>query len=575
MVEPDQLPPADGTRYQLAAEEELRLEVPFQKQRTCVLTLQHGSCELWGMELTLRKPHVLTEGGLKIALFSWHGCVIDVDCQGVDIAYTTDETSCNVAFVNTHAQLEALRDQAAAAIASAKNGTTNNSTKNANATTTTNDTGNGSTNNPICDGPRVLVCGPAECGKSTLCKILTAYACKLGRTPILVDLDPQDSGLISVPGTLGACPMSLNSMSIDSYATGTGVVPPGTASPLLFWHGQDPQTLNQSSSSTSSSSKTIQTGSGSGGSSGVKALPLSPELFRTQVQRLAQKIDQRLSSGDDLARTSGLIVNTNGWIENEGFDLLVFAIRTLRIHVVLVLGHDRLYSMLKSTLSKPDENEQQQQASSAPKNQAPATKVIKLPRSGGVVSRGTDYIRRLRNRSIKQYFYGSLIERPNTSTSNTESSASPSTRVPQLTPFLVQLPIDQVTIYKFSSVRLSASLLPVAAAQTSEAIQLVPVIQNGKVGDFGGGIGIGGGGGDADDEERTKQQLLHHMLAVCHRSSVQAYEASGQASDLYLSGVAGFCTIERIVLDKLHLLSPCAGSLPSNVLLMGNIMWME
>ena len=564
----DQLPPLESgaTRHELAAEEELRLEVPFQKQGTCILTLQQGSCELWGLELTLRKPHVLTEGGFKIALFTWHGCVVDVDCTGgsVDIAYTTDETSCNVAFVNTHAQLEALRDQAAAAIASNKQ--TNNGVTSHTADTNINNSYSAESGH----GPRVLICGPTECGKSTLCKILTAYACKLGRTPVLVDLDPHDASLISVPGTLGACPMSFQSMSVDSFATGTGVVPPGTASPLLLWHGQDPQRSSASSAKkTGSASSGGGTGgasvSGGGGSSsggGGKTLPLSPELFRAQVGQLSERIDQRLASGDDVARASGLIVNTNGWIEDEGFELLLYSIRTLRIDVVLVLGHDRLYSMLKSTLapkSQPPDNQQQQQ---------PSPKVIKLPRSGGVVSRSADYVRRLRNRSIKQYFYGALMERPKLSNTgaNTESTGpSPSSRVPQLTPCLLQIPLDEVTIYKFSSVRLSASLLPVAAAQTSEAIQLVPVVQNGKFDQ----------GETTEDEERAKQSLHHHLLAVCHRSAVQAYEASGKASDLYLSGVAGFCTIERIVLDKMHLFSPCSGKLPSNVLLMGNVMWME
>lgn len=38
-------------------------------------------------------------------------------------------------------------------------------------------------------GPRVLVVGPADSGKSSLCAILTAYAVRVGRAPVFVDLD--------------------------------------------------------------------------------------------------------------------------------------------------------------------------------------------------------------------------------------------------------------------------------------------------------------------------------------------------------------------------------------------------
>jgi ATPase subunit of ABC transporter with duplicated ATPase domains len=38
-------------------------------------------------------------------------------------------------------------------------------------------------------GPRVLVVGPTDVGKSTLCRLLVNYAVRSGHTPLLVDLD--------------------------------------------------------------------------------------------------------------------------------------------------------------------------------------------------------------------------------------------------------------------------------------------------------------------------------------------------------------------------------------------------
>lgn len=66
----------------------------------------------------------------------------------LEISYTSEETVANVAFVNTHAQLEAMRDEA---LMDATNGKDES------------------------DGPRVLVVGPADCGKTSLVKVLTNY----------------------------------------------------------------------------------------------------------------------------------------------------------------------------------------------------------------------------------------------------------------------------------------------------------------------------------------------------------------------------------------------------------------
>ena len=36
---------------------------------------------------------------------------------------------------------------------------------------------------------QVMVAGPVDVGKSTLCKLLSNYAVRLGRRPVFVDLD--------------------------------------------------------------------------------------------------------------------------------------------------------------------------------------------------------------------------------------------------------------------------------------------------------------------------------------------------------------------------------------------------
>ena len=83
---------------------------------------------------------------------------------------------------------------------------------------------------------------------------------------------------------------------------------------------------------------------------------------------MATRINERLSRDID-AQSSGIIVNTCGWIDAEGYDLLLHAIKAFSIDIVLVMNHDKLYSNLVTSLDSS------------------VTTTVKLPRSGGVVQR--------------------------------------------------------------------------------------------------------------------------------------------------------------------------------------------
>ena len=45
-----------------------------------------------------------------------------------------------------------------------------------------------------------------------------------------------------------------------------------------------------------------------------------------------------------------MVVNTMGWVDGLGYELLLHAVAALRADVVLVVGQDRLYSQLSSEL---------------------------------------------------------------------------------------------------------------------------------------------------------------------------------------------------------------------------------
>ncbi len=77
------------------------------------------------------------------------------------------------------------------------------------------------------DGPRVLVVGPENAGKTSLVKLLTAYATRCGRQPIAVNLDTKES-MLSIPGSISATTFT----SIIDVEEGWGSSPTNGPTPV-------------------------------------------------------------------------------------------------------------------------------------------------------------------------------------------------------------------------------------------------------------------------------------------------------------------------------------------------------
>lgn len=60
----------------------------------------------------------------------------------------------------------------------------------------------------IVQGPRVIVVGPTDSGKSTLSRMLLSWAAKQGSKPTFVDLD-IGQGSITIPGCIAATPIEM------------------------------------------------------------------------------------------------------------------------------------------------------------------------------------------------------------------------------------------------------------------------------------------------------------------------------------------------------------------------------
>ena len=252
------------------------------------------------------------------------------------------------------------------------------------------------------EGPRVLVVGPSNAGKTTLVKLLTAYAVKMGRQPMVVNTDSTEP-LLSIPGTLTATPFA----SMIDVEQGWGSSPTSTASPvpvklpLCYYYG----------------------------------LP-SPEdctkLFKPLLTRLGLAATSRMAD-DPAVRKTGMIIDTPGIISQGkgGYDLIShivsefsggssrhmcdsLLIRT--VNTILVLGSERLHS------------EMGRRFANYTNSTGESIILVKLDKSGGCVDRDDSYMHQSREASIKEYFFG-----------DSKSTLSPHAQ---------QINFDEVTVYK-------------------------------------------------------------------------------------------------------------------------------
>uniref|UniRef100_A0A673IQ63 Polyribonucleotide 5'-hydroxyl-kinase Clp1-like n=1 Tax=Sinocyclocheilus rhinocerous TaxID=307959 RepID=A0A673IQ63_9TELE len=191
----------------------------------------------------------------------------------------------------------------------------------------------------------VMVVGPTDVGKSTVCRVLLNYAVRLGRRPTLVELDVGQSS-VSVPGTMSALCIERPADVEEGFSV---------QAPLVFHFGSTTPGTN------------------------IK-------LYNKLTSSLAEVFSQRCEV-NRRASVGGCIINTCGWVKGSGYQALVHCASAFQVDVVLVLDQERLYNELKRDLPH-------------------FVRVVLLPKSGGVVERSKDCRRETRDEKIREYFYG-------------------------------------------------------------------------------------------------------------------------------------------------------------------------
>ncbi|KAK9420163.1 putative Polynucleotide 5'-hydroxyl-kinase GRC3 [Seiridium unicorne] len=314
---------------------EYRFEVPFSSSLNIRLT--SGLAEKDGTELA---PGVTyTFKGTKSKINTWQGCELDVSSEnaGPYDAYisqlTADETPL-VSYLNLHMKLEGLRATAAA-------------NKSSDAM-----------------GPRVLVVGPSNSGKTSLARMLTGWASRMGRQPVVVNTDPTQ-GMLSLPGTLSAAVFA-TLMDITTEWGGTPSSGPAgipVKLPLAYYYGLEQPEGNM-------------------------------KLFKSLLSRLAAASTARLSEDPDV-RSSGMVIDSTAVDTSKpNYDILAHIASEFSVNIIISLGSEQVSGELsryflghKTTLGED-------------------IAVIGLDKSGGVVERDSSFMQQVRERVIKEYFFG-------------------------------------------------------------------------------------------------------------------------------------------------------------------------
>ncbi|ESO00095.1 hypothetical protein HELRODRAFT_101326 [Helobdella robusta] len=294
--------------YTLLPEYELRFEVD-KAAGSITIELVSGTAEFFGSELVKKKIYKFSVGA-KGAIFTYEGCELCV-CGEANEVYTANSPMMMM-YANLHAGLDQMRKKA---------------------------------EESMNRGPRVLIVGPTDVGKSTLCKILVNYAARLGWTPILVDLDVGQNE-ISIPGTVGALCITRPADIQNGY---------DLDNPLVFHFGHKAPSENTS-------------------------------YYNSLVSVMAEAVNYR-SEFNNHCNISGVIINTCGWVKGSGYDCLKHAASAFEIEILVVMDHELLYTKFQKDI--PD-----------------FVKIVMLPKSGGVVERSQNFRTNKRYTKIKNYFYG-------------------------------------------------------------------------------------------------------------------------------------------------------------------------
>ncbi|CEF65989.1 Polyribonucleotide 5'-hydroxyl-kinase Clp1 [Strongyloides ratti] len=336
--------------YKLASDNELRFVVGPEE---VTVELLDGRAELFGTELIRNKRYTFPPGRV-IAIYAYDFATIEL-VGGDESTYVSDNTPMR-SYLQIHTYLEKQREKAYQNLKSKRQKLGKQKR-----------------------GPRLLIAGSMDVGKSTIARILCNYAVRSCRTPIYVDID-VGQGSISVPGTVGALFLEKTADVITGY---------DTKSSLTLHYGYSTPSANF-------------------------------DLYLSCLKTLADYVHKKSMSTDEI-NASGIIINTCGWVDKQGYESLTKAAEEFEVDTVVIIEHERLYHSLKKDLPS-------------------LVTVHKVSKSSGIEPRTRDMRAAARTNAIHNYFYGDYTHK--------------------LCPHSFPLTFDSVIVAKIGAEALPDSCLP-------------------------------------------------------------------------------------------------------------------
>lgn len=328
---------------------EWRFEIPFKQ--ILVLKVTEGIGEIFGTELPVNVEIQLT--GVKYALYAPlpEGCKIEyylkvnkenitTSSESSEISEYISEDNSMKQYINLHFALEAKRQEIS----------------DYNLVNSSSDASK--------PGPRVLVIGGQFSGKTSLCKILSSYAFKMDRTPVLVNLNPRD-GVFSLPGSVTATPISDN-FDLEA-AGGYGGT---TTSGSTYHNPKQPLVKNY----------------------GFENINSNFDYYKHQISKLGLVLMSRMEEDIDV-KNSGIIVDTPP-LSIKDISLIENIVADFEIDHIVIMGNEKLLIDLTRKFNHKVASQQ--------------LNLIKVPKSEGAVEVEDTFIRKCQEESIKQYFNGNF-----------------------------------------------------------------------------------------------------------------------------------------------------------------------
>lgn len=323
---------------------EWRFEVPYKT--IVIVTVISGVGEIFGTELPNDVPIRFT--GCKYAVYAplSAGCKLQyktsVNRDNVNTSSESDvvhEYMCTETLVpqlaNLSFALEVARLQAAAT--------------------------------SLASGPRVLILGNNLTGKTAAAKTLVAYAAKMDRVPLLVNLDPKE-GVFSLPGLLTATAIR-EFLDVESV-NGWGGTPTTGATPHL-----PKQPLVKSY--------------------GFVNVNDNVELYKYQMAQLGRAARARFQTDTEI-RIGGFVIDTPA-LGMKHIDVIEAIIKEFDVNLIVATGDDRLTVDLSRHFKERVSTE--------------SLAVVKIGRSNAVSELDDSFVRKCQEDTIREYFNGNFRTR--------------------------------------------------------------------------------------------------------------------------------------------------------------------